>query len=265
MSTTSSPSSGMEPAGSGSAVMGSRQLARRNQRRNSFKEKVRVTVRTFGEIFITLGLVLLLFCGYQLWWTDVLSARASAKLLDEFDQQLAAAPVSNAIEPVGDLEAGEVFGAMYVPRFGDSWVRPVLEGVELSDLHRGIGHYTGSALPGEKGNFSLAGHRTTNGHPFKEIDKLDPGDQIFIETRTAWYTYDVEVPRKIVKPTDVYVVQPVPEEGAHNEEPERRLLTLTSCHPMYSAKERIIIHAVQTDVRPRSEGPPPGAPSAAFE
>jgi sortase A len=237
-------------------------LARR-QRRRAFREKVRVTVRGIGEVFITAGFVLLLFCGYQLIWTDVLSARESDKLLNTFEQQVAAAPVVDGKIPDLELEDGKVFAAMYVPRFGQSWVRPILQGTDLGDLHKGVGHYEQSAKPGELGNFAIAGHRTTNGHPFRNIDDLEPGDQIFVETKYAWYTYEVETPRLIVDPTDVYVVQPVPEEGAALATPTRKLLTMTSCNPPYSARERIIVHAVQTDVRPRSAGPPPGAPKAA--
>ena len=238
---------------------------RRGPARGGFREKARVTVRGLGEILITLGLVLLLFCAYQLWWTDVLSARESEKLLNTFDDQVAAAPVVDGdIPPLTGLEEGKVFAAMYVPRFGDSWVRPIVQDVRLSDLHKGVGHYPKSALPGEIGNFALAGHRTTNGHPFRDIDDLDRGDQIFVETKYAWYTYEVRTPRKIVLPTDVYVVQPVPEKGKADAVPTERLLTLTSCNPPYSAAERIIVHAVQTDVRPRAAGPPPGVPSAAI-
>jgi sortase A len=237
----------------------------RTGRGGGFREKARVTVRGIGEIFITLGLVLLLFCGYQLWWTDVTSARESEKLLNAFDVQVAAAPViDGTIPPLGPLEEGKVFAAMYVPRFGENWVRPIVQDVQLEDLHKGIGHYPKSALPGEIGNFAVAGHRTTNGKPFRNIDDLDPGDKIFVETKYAWYTYEVEVPRKIVLPEDVYVVAPVPERGQTGAVPTRKLLTMTSCNPPYSAAERIIVHAVQTDVRPRAAGPPPGAPQAAL-
>jgi sortase A len=255
-------------AGAGADVPAGRRAGarttRKRQQKRAFKEKVRVTVRGIGEIFITMGLVLLLFCGYQLVWTDVLSARESDKLLDNFDQQVAAAPVVEGKIPPLQLEDGKVFAAMYVPRFGQSWVRPILQGTELGDLHKGVGHYDRSAKPGEVGNFAVAGHRTTNGHPFRDIDDLQPGDQIFVETKYAWYTYQVETAGLIVDPSDVYVVQPVPEKGMAGAAPTRKLLTMTSCNPPYSAAERIIVHAVQTDVQPRAEGPPVGAPKSAM-
>lgn len=252
--------------GSGAAV-GNRTRKRAVEERTRarvVKERIRVTVRGIGEILITLGLVLLLFCGYQLWWTDVTSKSATDSASNAFEQTLEETPVTTG--PIPELETpemGEPFARMYVPKFGDSWVKPIIQGVKLTDLHKGVGHYEKTALPGEVGNFAVAGHRTTNGHPFRKIDKLDPGDKIFVETKDAWYTYVVYQSRLIVDPKGGYYVVSPNATKDNSKVPTKKIMTLTSCHPPYSAAERIIAHAELSNVRARGLGPPPGAPSSA--
>jgi len=231
------------------------------------RERIRLTIRGIGEILITLGLVLLLFCAYQLWWTDVTSTTATNAAAKQLTQTFAETPLrtdkNGPIPPLTGLQAGEPFARMYVPRFGSGWVRPIIQGVTLGDLHKGVGHYPKSALPGELGNFAVAGHRTTNGHPFRNIDKLNVGDQVFVETKDAWYTYTVYQARLTVKPEDVYVVAPVPAPNQGGAVPTERLMTMTSCHPPYSASQRMVVHLKLSAKRPRGDGPPPGAPSSA--
>ena len=227
------------------------------------KERVRVGVRGVGEILITLGLVLLLFCAYQLWWTDVTSNAATSDANNAFAQTLEQTPVitDGKIPPLGTPESGEPFARMFVPKFGEGWVKPIIQGVSLTDLHKGVGHYPKTALPGQVGNFAVAGHRTTNGKPFRKIDDLDPGDQIFVETKDAWYTYVVYQSRLHVDPRGgYYVVSPTASKD-NTKKPTKKLMTLTSCHPPYSAAQRTITHAELTDVRARGLGPPAGVPA----
>ena len=139
-------------------------------------------------------------------------------------------------------------------------------------LDRGPGHYPDTVLPGQIGNFSVAGHRVGKGSPFLNLDKLPVGSPIVIRTKTYWFTYRVmgdpaskDVTRpgpagipgmQIVSPADIGVIEPVPNQpGA---KPVRRLLTLTTCHPKFSARQRLVIHA-QLDgaPMPTSEGLPP--------
>jgi sortase A len=248
------------------AVGSRRAAAAASANTHSVADRIRTGVRGVGEVLITLGVVLLLFCAYQLYWTDFTSSRDTAKELAQIEQVFDATPLppkGGEILPLGELEDGETFGRMYVPRFGDSWVKPLIQGVNMDDLHKGIGHYKDTALPGEIGNFSVAGHRTTNGHPFRNMDQLKPGDQVFVETKYAWYTYEVTVSELIVTPKQTYVIQPVPEIDWDGSAPTERLLTMTTCHPPYSAAERMIAHGVLTDTRSRADGPPPGVPGAA--
>lgn len=234
----------------------------------------RVVVRTTGEVLITLGVLLLLFVVWQLWWTDVEAHRDQSQTLDSLERQWEGAqPVAVEPPPVVDGEApvveppvrpapeiaGDAFAIIHVPRFGEDNATPVVEGTDLDHLARGVGHYTGSALPGEVGNLAIAGHRTTHGAPFWAIDELEPGDAIVVQTVDGYYTYRMRS-SDIVRPGAVEVVAPVP--GQPGAVPTERLLTLTSCHPRYSARERYIVHAVFDGFQPASAGPPPSMAAA---
>ncbi len=108
----------------------------------------------------------------------------------------------------------------------------VLEGTDGSVLAKGPGHYPGTPLPGEAGNACIAGHRTTHGHAFRDLDKLQPGDLIFTATAGRTAVYRV-VKTLVVSPTEVSV--------ASQSGPDR--LTLTTCHPKGSAKQRLVVVA----------------------
>ena len=170
------------------------------------------------------------------------------------------------------IPLGDGFALIYVPAFGSGYVYTVVEGTGTAELDEGPGHYPGSALPGEVGNFALAGHRVGKGSPFLNLDKLRAGSPIVIRTKTYWYTYRVlgdprtrdpaavgklGIPGQlVVSPANVGVIAPVP--GRAGAEPTQRLLTLTTCHPKFSARERLVIHA-QLDGTPfpTSRGRPP--------
>lgn len=208
---------------------------------------VRVLVRTVGELCITAGLLLGLFVVWQLWWTDVVANRDQARevtaLTQAFERQDPAQPVT---EPM----PGDTFAIIHIPRFDGDPARPIIHGTSPDVLARGVGHYTGSALPGEIGNFAVAGHRTTYGAPFNRIAELQPGDPIVIETATAYHRYAMDS-HTIVLPSQGEVVAPVP--GEPGLEPTEAWLTMTSCHPMWSARERYIVHAQLVETVPRAD------------
>src|SRR5699024_9011454 len=118
---------------------------------------------------------------------------------------------------------------------------------------QGRGHYPETALPGEVGNVAIAGHRNTYGRVFEDIARLEAGDPIVVETADAFYVYET-TESLIVQPEDVEVIAPTP--GRPGVEPTERMLTLTACHPMYSARERIIVHAEFSYWTKRSDGIP---------
>lgn len=236
-------------------------------------DALRTVVRTVGEVMITAGLVLLLFVAWQLWWTDVEANRAQSAITDGLQDRwqevpddpepAPPAPVDHGPPPdVARPAAGQPFAIVHVPRFGaDFQPRPVVEGTSLRLLQDGVGHYPRTALPGQVGNVALAGHRVTYGRPFHRIADLVPGDAVVLETAEAWFTYRMRS-STIVTPDRVDVVEPVPEQPGTA--PTERLLTLTACHPMYSARERFVVYAVLDSWQPRSAGPPSSlAPPAA--
>lgn len=239
---------------------------------------VRILVRTAGELMITSGGLVLLFLAWQLVWTDVVADRSQSRtadaLVEQWDAGLQAAPdggppldvpgddptlAASGVETAAAAQPGlatlpsEAFAILRVPEFGDDYAVPVLEGTTAEVLKEGIGRYTGSAGAGEVGNFALAGHRTTYGAPFNPIAELDLGDPVVVETAGAYYVYRV-VDTLIVDPSEVSVIAPVP--GRPGETPTEAYLTMTSCHPMFSARQRYIVHAVLETTSARADGPP---------
>jgi len=238
----------------------------RRQRRRQPVEKeplgpIRGTVRTFGELCITAGLVLILFVVWQLWWTDIQANRDNEVLADELTQdwanqdpnELPDDPDEPVVsDPVGKNEA---FGIFYIPRFGDDYYRTVAEGVDLEPVlnRMGVGRYPNSAMPGEVGNFSIAGHRVTYGKPLNQIANLRPGDEIIVQTKDGFYTYTFRN-FDIILPDAVEVLSPVPD--APDFKGKDRILTMTACNPMFSARERYVAYAELTDWTPASDGAP---------
>jgi sortase A len=219
----------------------------------------RRVVRTIGEILITLGVVLLLFSVYQLFWTNVSADLATQQVTDQIrnDWQIgqhgttAGAPGSAATPQT--FNPGQGFALLHIPRLGAGWVRPIVEGVALDDLKKGVGHYPETAAPGEIGNFAVAGHRATNGEPFRALDLLRPGDPVIVETADSWFVYTVNTTR-IVAPTHVSVLLPVPDQPGVK--PTKAIITLTTCNPRWASYQRMIVTGTLVETRPKTQGPP---------
>jgi sortase A len=218
----------------------------------------RAVVRTVGELCITAGLVILLFVVYELWWTGFTTQRDQHRLLNTLHREWAHGVT------ITDPPLGSAIAILRIPRFGPHYQFAIVEGTSTADLIKGPGHYPGTAMPGQVGNFAVAGHRTTYLHPFYNVNELHIGDPIVIETASQWLTYTVEnIPgtharyQEIVSPSDVSVSYPVPDQPNPRLVPTRRVLTFTSCNPRYSAAQRIVIHALLTNSMPKSAGLPP--------
>ncbi|WP_226985933.1 class E sortase [Brachybacterium sp. FME24] len=214
-----------------------------------------------GELLLTVGALLLLFLVWQLWWTDVIADREQAGIIAGLDDEWGSvdqeriAPAQDGPPPVPDtLGDTMTWGTMHVPAF-DRDRFPLAEGVSLEEVLnvKGAGHYPETALPGEVGNFSVAGHRNTYGRVFEDIAALQSGDPVVIETADAFYVYEV-TESLIVNPEDVEVIAPAP--GEPGVEPTEQMMTLTACHPMYSARERYIVHAEFAYWTDREDGIP---------
>jgi sortase A len=240
-------------------------------------------VGVVGELFITGGVLVLLFLGWQVWLNDLLvGGQQHNQALEQsqnWDQGVASSPkptstatsapasrpdpgppIVLAEAPADDVQ----FANLIIPRFGADYTRPVLEGVAVHGaLADGIGHYPGTQLPGDVGNVALAGHRTGWGAPLGDIGNLMVGDSIYLETEDGWYKYIFRT-FGYVMPTGVDVLAAVPENP--DAAPTDRILTLTSCNPKLTAAERIIAYSLFDTWYPRAGGPPPelaGTPAAA--
>ncbi len=210
------------------------------------------TLRAVGHGLIAVGVLLLLFVAYQLWGTGLRTAQAQDRLEDDLREAItdaAVPPATSTTRPADDPTppappqtvpplapkdlpaAGEAAGRIEVPAIGLDWV--FVQGVSVADLKDGPGHYPDTPMPGQAGNAAIAGHRTTYGAPFNRIDEIQPGDEIIVTTVQGRFRYEM-TEQLIVDPSAIEVLDPV--DGTN-------LLTLTSCHPKYSARQRIIVRA----------------------
>jgi len=210
---------------------------------------VRGIAGLLGEVLITVGVVLVLFAGWQLFWTDLVSGADAGRVVTAIEQDRTG---TRWVEP-GEAQLGDTFAIVRIPRFGAKFASPLYEGTTREVLMRGIGHYVETSPPGAIGNFAMAGHRTTYGKPFNQIDKLVEGDVVVVETKDTHFVYRVTA-HQIVAPTEVSVLLPVPEEPAA--QATVATLTMTSCHPEFSAQERYIVRAELDGAYPGSWGVP---------
>lgn len=207
-----------------------------------------------GRSFVTVGVLILLFVTYQLWGTGLYTSREQDRLRDQFSSTVrgssdgpvvsttttaATAPaVTTTTSPRIPLapiaQEGDPIAQIRIPRIAVDTI--VVQGIDRSDLRRGPGHYPDTPLPGQVGNAAIAGHRTTYGAPFGNLDQLEEGDRIFTRTAQGSFTYEVYEANLVVKPTDVQVLEPDRFRPA--------TLTLTTCNPKYSAAQRLVVKAV---------------------
>jgi len=152
------------------------------------------------------------------------------------------------------VQAGDAMALIRIPRFGEDYVMPVMEGVGDDVLARGYGHFEESAAMGEKGNFAVAAHRVTHGEPLRDMPSLRPGDEVIVETRDTIYTYELDTDPNALVVTfrDVWVVASEPENPDPNgvqPADADRLITLTTCAELFNTDDRMIAfgHLVDTD------------------
>ena len=262
----------------------------------------RTVLRGVGQTLITLGVVVLLFVVYEVYVTDLFGAQKQAEATSAIDQVWASAEseqtdtvvVQNPDQLVTDprqrtpnyeASLGQGFAKMYVPAFGADYVFTIIEGTDPDDLYIGPGHYTVTQLPGQQGNFAVAGHRVSKGAPFNDLGLLASCDAIVVETQDDWFVYRVlpmaeetatwaDTPRahcdgvgvqtgaydgvygrEITVPSDYAQVLPVPHVNSTAVPADaERLITLTTCHPQFSDAERMIIHGVLVKSYAKSPG-----------
>jgi sortase A len=201
---------------------------------------VRRLLRGTGWTFIGMGSFVLYFLVYQLVGTNAVTSRGQTDLRNELQREWSATPAApktaNAKKPAPTRPAiGKPLAVLDIPKIQlDNKV--IVEGVGRDELRKGPGHVPSTVLPGQSGTFGVSGHRTTYGAPFYRLNELTKGDTIAVVTREAVYTYRV-TRTAIVRPTETQVLDNVI--GPDNK--PKATITLTTCHPRYSARERFIV------------------------
>ena len=262
----------------------------------------RTVIRGLGQLLITMGVIVLLFVVYEVYVTDLFGAQKQAEATTQVDRVWASAqaaePDTVVVQDPDQLltdprqrtpnyqtTLGDGFAKLHVPAFGADWVFTVVEGTDPDDLYVGPGHYQDTQLPGQPGNFAVAGHRVSKGSPFNDLGLLASCDAIVVETQDDWFVYRVlpmaedvaawgQTPRaacdgvsvqtgaydgvygrEITVPSDYAQVLPVPHVDDTQVPPDaQRLITLTTCHPQFSDAERMIIHGVLVRSYAKSAG-----------
>lgn len=200
-----------------------------------------------GEILVTAGLIVGLFAFWQVFVTDAQVSGERNKVTQEILKEMPEIPHVLSKDERTDappawtqkLKHGDSLGILHIPKWDDAMI-PVEEGTDASVLDLGMaGHYPDTALPGQIGNFSVAGHRRSYGSNFRLINTLGEGDVVVMQTKEAWLIYKY-VSKQIVLPDQREVIDPVPNKPG--EKPTERLMTMTTCHPEYGNSHRYIVH-----------------------
>lgn len=202
-------------------------------------------MQVVGWSLIWSGLFIFGYLGWQLYGTDLVNAGVQEEASVDLEAELAASePDSELVDP-GETDVpdpiawfpedpgpeGEPFAFLTIPSLGIEDL-VVYEGVDTETLKNGPGHMGSTPLPGQPGNAVISGHRTTYGRPFFDFDLLVAGDRVEVESSSGTHVYEVRE-LLIVAPTDVWVTDPRP--GGW--------LTMTTCNPKFSARERLIVVA----------------------
>jgi sortase A len=242
-------------------TLGGGTLPRRKGTRRRRRASV---VGVIGELLITAGVFVLLFLGWQLWLQDIIVGHQQTAQAQKLNQKWQEAvplhptkPNSDPGDPVVGVAPANAtkFAILYVPRWGVDWERPIAQGVGVKDVLDaiGVGHYPGTQMPGAVGNFAIAAHRHAYGGGFEYLHELHVGDHVYIGTQDGWYEYtfrDIQY----VQPNQVNVLQPVPMQPGVT--PTNRIITMTTCNPFFSTKERMIAYGLFDSWYPRAGGPP---------
>jgi sortase A len=182
---------------------------------------------------LTLAAVLAMAAGVVLIGQPLYTDLQADRTQKDLGKALKTAAVREAFEENTVEEASPVT-RLLIPKLGVDTI--VVEGTSKEALDAGAGHYSSTPLPGMGGNVGIAGHRTTYGKPFADLDQLTTGDRVELETPVGNYVYEMVAPFDghanpwVIEPNDWSVVAPTDES----------MLTLTTCHPKHSAAQRLV-------------------------
>ncbi|WP_259464639.1 class E sortase [Streptomyces sp. TLI_171] len=198
--------------------------------------------RVVGDLLITAGVLVVLFAGYAVWWTDGVADRAADRAVGRLRGTWSAPPAVAAAPPPPAV--GEDIGLLHVPAMGRGYQVLIRVGTDGDTLADGVaGVYTTpyrAAMPWDReGNFALAAHRDGHGAKFHDLDRVGPGDPLVVETRDRWYVYRVDGVLPETSPDNAGVIAPVPV-GSPYRSPGR-YITLTTCTPVYTSRYRLVV------------------------
>ena len=201
----------------------------------------RKLVALLGELLIIAAALLGLFLVYQTWFSNIRADIASERLARDLELEWAEQVDAESSESISSETAPpptapkRAIGLLYIPKLQvDVWKTPIISDVSYRALAMGVGHYPTTALPGEKGNFAIAGHRATNGEPFAKFEKLAVGDLVYVQTKAGFFTYELFENKKIQE-NEVWVLDRSPKALEVDSE---YLMTLTSCDPRWNSTRR---------------------------
>ncbi|WP_424868974.1 class E sortase [Streptomyces sp. SAI-229] len=224
---------------------------------------VAMAVSFFGELLITVGLVLGLFVVYSLWWTNVVADRAADKQADRVRDSWSQESGDDGGGSGGpaSYDSGNGIGFLHVPAMSGDEIL-VEKGTSMKVLNDGVaGYYTDpvkATLPtsDEKGNFSLAAHRDGHGAKFHGIHRIEKGDPIVFETKDTWYVYKTYAILPETSKYNVDVLGKIPKESGRKK--AGHYITLTTCTPVYTSKYRYIVwgELVRTEKVDEERTPP---------
>ncbi len=225
-----------------------------------------VIIGVIGELLITAGVLVGLLVVWQIFYTDIIGMREASEHISTFQEEavpVAATQIATKQQEPAPEEFGEgQFAVLYVPRWGEEYKMPIASGVGPSVINEGyIGHYENTGLPGQIGNFALAGHRQSKGKPFRYVEELRPGDPLIVRTKDRFYVYRVTSDR-IVLPTATEVLAPNP--LSPGDAPTTAMITLTTCHPLWQISERWITHGELDYWTYASDGRPEDLPEGSL-
>lgn len=209
---------------------------------------MRGVIRGLGIVFLVVGVGALGWVGWQYFGTGIAAneqmGKAEGSLRQQWQKPPAATPTTTTTAVPA---AGKPLALLRIPKFGTDWEKPIVQGVAADDLARGIGHYPQTQLPGQPGNFAIAGHRVTHGSPFRKLLDLRAGDEVVVETADSVYTYTLDAsPRDLTVPqTDTWVLDPVP---GKRQTPTRSIITLTTCQDLFHSPDRSVAFGRLTKV-----------------
>ena len=190
-----------------------------------------------GVVLLVFGAVVLGWLGWQFVGSSLVARYQYAAQLDQLRTQWERGEPPAVSSPPA---SGQAYAILRVPKFGDRFEVPIVAGVDQRDLAKGVGAYPSSVAPGQVGNFALAGYRITHGGPFGKLLRLEPSDEVVIETRDKVYTYviDVGAAEVTVKDDAAWVLDPVP--GRPGAEATQPTLTMTTSEDLLGSPDRSV-------------------------